>query len=746
MSYKTYLTALSPSAYWPLDDATTPEDAIGSLDGTLESGAALGAAGPLPADASTCATFDGTDDRINVADHATIDLTTNWSVSMFFYGDAFNHAGGSNFPRILSKGSGSGVGYQFLVDHAAGPKFAVQTQGLSDATHQTASSITTGTWYHATITHDGSNVRIYLNGTLDYTGAATGSVTTNATALYLGQRGDAANRWDGRIAHVAIWNGTVLTGTQASNLYAARLQGTSAATHARFNKMRFGAARFGYFTPNVIVTIAGTDRTTKVLRQEPFRVTQNRNEEPDTAEFTIGRNPGFTPTAGQAVVVALGTTERKEFAGQITDVEHVRSNKTQYPRYRVSCTDWAKLFNRRSITEVFSSQSATDIATSIISGYTSGFTAEAVESGLPTIDEFPCINELPMAAMARLANLIGGAFYIDPNRRVHLWGSAGPSSVYAPTNPVALTDDLSTLKAFRPAYDFSQVRTRSIVEGKSAQTMVKIPAGADLGTYGIPLDDNGGWLFNPSTDSEANFARIGAMVVSYDHAEQAPGPPACLVSVDASPGDTSIEVSTLTNFDTAGWVHDGDGHYAAYRSSDLVAPFNLLSIPSSGYGSIPIEWPAGTPLYQCHHLETVASVAPSSDVERDVDIGEPVVVRAHVNDTAAQTAIAAIEGGDGIHEHVIEDGDLTYAGCVERASAELDVFSAALVRAGWVTHDMNARPGTRQVVSLAAPDLLNTELTIDSATLEFPINNYPPRRTCEGSTVKLATVLDAIGN
>ena len=50
----------------------------------------------------------------------------------------------------------------------------------------------------------------------------------------------------------------------------------------------------------------------------------------------------------------------------------------------------------------FSGQSATDIATTIAESM-SGFTTEAVESGLATVDEFVCINETPTSALSRLA-------------------------------------------------------------------------------------------------------------------------------------------------------------------------------------------------------------------------------------------------------------------------------------------------------------------------------------------------------
>lgn len=225
MSYRATILEDAPARYWRLSDAAgaaAAVDAAGVANGTYGGSPTLGAAGPFLRDTSTAMSADGTDDRMEVTDAADLDLTTGWSVECWFNGTSFSHGGGSNFPRIVSKGASSGNGYQILVDQAAGPLLAVQTQGLSDTTHQSVSTLETGRWYHAVVTYDGSNVRIYLNGVIDYTGPATGSVTTNATNLFVGRRGDGSNHWNGKISDVAIY-AAVLTPAQVAAHYAARL-------------------------------------------------------------------------------------------------------------------------------------------------------------------------------------------------------------------------------------------------------------------------------------------------------------------------------------------------------------------------------------------------------------------------------------------------------------------------------------------------------------------------------------------
>jgi hypothetical protein len=514
---------------------------------------------------------------------------------------------------------------------------------------------------------------------------------------------------------------------------------------ARAGIERADASRAGYYTYNHVVTINGTNRSSLVLF-ESLRVTLNRNDEPDDAEFTLRPNPGFTPTAGQEVKVCLGAAGNPIFAGQIGQIRRPRVLGEPYPFHHISCQDWTRLFNRRRITRDFSGESATDIAIAIVEEYTSGFTTYAIEPSLATMDEFICVNEPPMTALTRLANELGGGCFVDARKIVHLWDSSGPSSNYTPTPPVQLTTSLSTLKQFTPHYDFSQVRTRVIVEGKADRVVWPIPVGADVATYGIPLGPN--WTaFNESTDADANYVRFGTVVATYDHLEPLPTPLVAVFNIDASPGDTSIEVlqagGGTTPLSVPAWLTDGSGNYF-YAAGPVVpiGPHDVITgIPASGYGSIPLEFETGAPVYQAPSLADVTVLAA---ITEDVPVGADLIVRAQKNDSAAQTAIAAIEGGDGIHEHFVSDSSLSYAGCAARAQAELDLFSDTLLRASWNTYDMRAMPGGEQSINITGTDTVSATLLIDSVTLTFPIPHHQPLRTCEGSTVKLATILDAI--
>jgi hypothetical protein len=504
----------------------------------------------------------------------------------------------------------------------------------------------------------------------------------------------------------------------------------------------------GVYTPNQIVTINGTDRSAAV-RIASVQIVLNRNDQPDTARLIVNRDGGFTPAAGQTISIALGDALNYIFAGQITFVNYLRQNAADLPDFELTCTDWTPLFNRRLITYDFSGQSATDIARTIVANYTSGFSTQGIEAGLDTIEEFFCINETPLGALRRLGNILGGGCNISPTQIVYLWGSAGPTTVYTPSAPATLTNSLSTLKAFTPEYDISQIRTRVIVEGKQTTCPLSIPADVTLPGVGtMPVEDSSAF------SASGGEARIGTQRVTYTTrnypAVAGLNAEGTTVRTDTAAGSTTMDIVDATFLAATGtrWMRVGD--QVIYAGSNTLGP-TLGDIPAAGFGALQHAVAEG------ESISALGSLGGVSGLTLAQDAGVEVVVQVELDDASAQATLAALEGGDGIHEYVVVDGRLSVDGCTQRAQAELDTFAAALVRAGWVTHDMQAVPGTQQATGITSPTF-NTTLTIDSVIVTFPVDNTAiaasptepcdsnrwPRRVVQGSTVKLETILDAI--
>lgn len=535
-----------------------------------------------------------------------------------------------------------------------------------------------------------------------------------------------------------------------------------AITQARAGLAISNLNRSGYFVAFPVILINDVDRTS-YIDPPSLRVTQVINDETDTAEFTIPSITGYVPTPGQTVKIGLGASNNLIFGGVIVSAEHqFEADGQATPWISVQCQDWGRMFNRRLVTAPLGGMTASAAVLYIVENFTTGFTTKRVDLAqsyvLPA--DFGAVNEPPLKTIRRIANLVQGGCWIHPEKDLVFWGEGGDVSDYAQT-PETLVGGLWSLSDFKHSLDTSQWRTKVVAEGGSVQTVVEIPVGANLGTYGIPLETtaNAG-LFNASTSTEANFARIGSQTFSYSRVVLVSGPPSLILAADASPGDTSITASFSygTHDVDYRWLTDGNGNYFVFTSTALVGPPDIFGgIPASGYGSIPIELPSGTPLYVTHHLHAVAARTVSSGVEKAIKKGEGIVVRAEVEDAAAQAAIVTIEGGDssGVYEHTINNGDWSYVGALAAAHAETDTFGSTLPFCTWVTKDMNANVGAPQAVNIPNSGGLVATVVIQKVTFSFPepvlkgtvedmVASALPTRVCEGGLVKLQRVLESI--
>lgn len=84
-------------------------------------------------------------------------------------------------------------------------------------------------------------------------------------------------------------------------------------------------------------------------------------------------------------------------------------------------------------------------------------------------------------------------------------------------------------------------------------------------------------------------------------------------------------------------------------------------------------------------------------------IGAMVNVYAVAQSTTYQNSIAAIEGGDGIHEYSLTDGRLTQAGALQRAQAEIGAYGPIEHTGTYETRDPNAAVGRRVILNAASP-------------------------------------------
>ena len=80
-----------------------------------------------------------------------------------------------------------------------------------------STSVSANQWHHVCLTRSGSNVKVYLNGSLDGTGTVTLNAYTGTTGR-IGNSGSASEHFNGSIDQVRIYD-SVLDAAAVENLY-----------------------------------------------------------------------------------------------------------------------------------------------------------------------------------------------------------------------------------------------------------------------------------------------------------------------------------------------------------------------------------------------------------------------------------------------------------------------------------------------------------------------------------------------
>ena len=145
--------------------------------------------------------FDGVDDYVLVSSSSALNITSNISLSAWIYRNS-----SGKYDCIIGKDNYAGNnGYSLWIynDDKLTLRFG------NSRIYQSNTSIPTGCWVHVAGTFDGTNAKLYINGTLDsyYSASAPSS---NSGLLYLGTPQDAVGNtlfnFSGTLEDIRIWN------------------------------------------------------------------------------------------------------------------------------------------------------------------------------------------------------------------------------------------------------------------------------------------------------------------------------------------------------------------------------------------------------------------------------------------------------------------------------------------------------------------------------------------------------------
>jgi hypothetical protein len=393
---------------------------------------------------------------------------------------------------------------------------------------------------------------------------------------------------------------------------------------ARAGLARSGTTRSDYFTTrHFIGLIGGTDRSANI-EKGTFALRDVLNDQPDTCSMEVY---GFTPTVGQALIMATGANDNRIFGGTIVSTESLPVTAAALERWRINATDYTWLFNRRRVSGRFAAQAADVLVRSLVATYASTFGVRHVQTGAPTIEVSAYSGALFADVMTDLCarastSALKWSWYLDAYQDVHFF-----SSEPGATAPADITTSNLTYEQFywRPTID--QVRTRVYVQGGGGRT-----AAVATGATTIPVDECG-WY-----QAAGGQVIIDAQVITYTGR-----------SASSGPGD-------LTGV---------------------------------------------------------------SGVSFDILDGVGVNLWITVNDTAAQTALAALEGGDGIREGYLRNGSLGYASCVELGEQELALRANPDNLGRYVSRDRRTHSGKTIEVHLPARSITHQAITLQSVTRRY---------------------------
>ncbi len=177
--------------------------------------------------------FDNADDLINCGTSDTL-FPENAAVTVSAWILATSEGQGPSgriICRSITGGGTDGIHFQFEVTAAL--HFFITGTTNTDA-QSANNAVTFGQWQHVLVTWDGSttatNIHIYVNGAeVSYVNQSNGLLPndTSAFTTYIGNRGNGARCFDGRIAEVAVWNSVLSAGAIATLYNSGSMRGSA---------------------------------------------------------------------------------------------------------------------------------------------------------------------------------------------------------------------------------------------------------------------------------------------------------------------------------------------------------------------------------------------------------------------------------------------------------------------------------------------------------------------------------------
>jgi len=147
---------------------------------------------------------------------------STWTIEVFIYYNATNTSG---LPCIFTDTyPGTTNTIQWALGSLAGGSSTTLQAGYFSGSWLTTpvqSPLTSANWYHIVGTYDGTNIKLYINGSLNQTTASATAPVRNAGGHRIMRRWDTTNYWGGNLAVLRLYN-SALSSTEVSQNYSAQ--------------------------------------------------------------------------------------------------------------------------------------------------------------------------------------------------------------------------------------------------------------------------------------------------------------------------------------------------------------------------------------------------------------------------------------------------------------------------------------------------------------------------------------------
>ncbi len=143
--------------------------------------------------------FDGSNDYVNCGSAAGLDIGDPITLQVWFYLDDKNSA------HLVQKGS-LGDGYTLRIDSNDNGVTAIYGASIGNTWKLSGASAEISGWHHYVVTDDGTNLKIYYDGSSIATGTSSRDIDYDGNFVIGANSSGSGNNVNGKIDEVAIWN------------------------------------------------------------------------------------------------------------------------------------------------------------------------------------------------------------------------------------------------------------------------------------------------------------------------------------------------------------------------------------------------------------------------------------------------------------------------------------------------------------------------------------------------------------